>query len=237
LESLWNVENVKSAISNLNQRVLGRNTAVHYVGRKPMALRSGERQVWETIGRVRNDHTARYYWAKSKLNKGDAVLDAMCGIGYGSFIMATSLIPKIVVAFDCDEETIDYAKKYYADRRIEFWCHDYKDMQFEEKVFDKIVCFEGIEHIDEPRFLLSEFHKYLKDDGTLLLSTPNGRVLPRDPVKHPEHKFHYTPEEFGKDLDECGFQVVQWLSQHNKHSLKMNQDLEGKFMLATARKK
>jgi 2-polyprenyl-3-methyl-5-hydroxy-6-metoxy-1,4-benzoquinol methylase len=201
-----------------------------------MSLRSGERQVWETLGRIRPDHTSRYYWAKSKLSKDDAVLDAMCGVGYGSYVMATSLIPKVVVAFDIDEETIEYAKKYYKDPRIEFWCHTYEEMAYEDKSFDKIVCFEGIEHIEEPRKLLHIFHRCLKDDGKLLLSTPNGAKLLRDPIKHPEHKFHYLPEELESDLNVCGFKVDQWLSQHSKLSTRMNQDLEGIFMLAEVRK-
>lgn len=205
-------------------------------GMRKHGLNSGERQVSETIGRIRNDHTSRYYWAKSKLKQDDVVLDAMCGIGYGSYIMANSMIPSLIVAFDDDMETIAYAKKWYKHERIDYWLSDYSKMTLQDKMFDKVVCFEGIEHIDGYHGLLTMFYQCLKDDGVLLLSTPNGDVLPHDPVKNWDHKQHFKAEELQLIMESCGFKVDKWLSQEHKHSLKMDENLKGKFMLCEARK-
>ena len=209
-----------------------------------MSLYSGERQVSNglvpndafSIKGIRRDHTARYYWANSFIRKGDCVLDACCGIGYGSHTMAISNFPKVVVAFDRDEETIEFAKKWYQLPNIEYHCFDVEEITFDEKVFDKIVCFEAIEHVDRPLHLLYDFHESLKDDGILIMSTPNGRVFPFDKEKFPEHKLHYTPELLEAQLNTAGFKVDQWLSQPHKFSMNMSNNLEGKFMLLVASK-
>jgi hypothetical protein len=49
-------------------------------------MRDGERQVAPTLEGIRRDHVARYEWAARRL-KG-RVLDACCGIGYGTQILA-----------------------------------------------------------------------------------------------------------------------------------------------------
>lgn len=201
-----------------------------------MSLTSGERQVSNSLMSIRRDHTSRYYWANSFMREGDYVLDACCGIGYGSFIMATTNLPRIIVSFDCDEETIQYAKRWYQLPNIEYHCIDVDEMAFEENTFDKIVCFEGIEHVDKPITLLADFNLALKPEGILLLSTPNGRVLPHDLEKFPEHKLHYTPELLESQLNIAGFKVDRWLSQIHKTSMTMNKNLEGKFMLCVASK-
>jgi 2-polyprenyl-3-methyl-5-hydroxy-6-metoxy-1,4-benzoquinol methylase len=204
-----------------------------------MSLLSGERQVAHSftgIKGIRGDHTTRYYWANSFLKKGDSVLDACCGVGYGSFIMSVTSLPESIVAFDGDAETIEYAKKWYHSPRIEYYCIDCDEVALGIKVFDKIVFFEAIEHLDNPTNILCEFHSALKDDGLLLISTPNGAKLPFDKKRFPEHLLHYTSDQLESLLNSCGFKVDQWLSQPHKVSLSMDNNLEGIFMLCVASK-
>lgn len=198
-----------------------------------MALYSGERQVASAMTGIRRDHTSRYYWANSFMRDGDVTLDAMCGVGYGSYIMGVSGRIKIY-SFDVDEETIRYAKTWYNLPNIQFSCMSYEDMDYEPDTFDKIVCFEGIEHINEPKKLLNMFHCFLKDDGMLILSTPNQSVVNFDPKKHPEHKRHYRSEELESELTSCGFKVKDWHSQTHKLSMTMNDGPLGAFMLCVA---
>jgi len=163
------------------------------------------------------------------------VLDAMCGIGYGSYIMGLSGRLSIQ-SFDFDQETIDYARKWYQLPNITYRCNSYQDASYEDASFDRIVCFEGIEHIGAPKQLLQMFHKMLKDDGLLLLSTPNGVILPFDKVRFPEHLFHYMPKTLELDLNSCGFKVDSWHSQANKHSMSLDNHPNGAFMLCVASK-
>lgn len=46
-------------------------------------------------------------------------------------------------------------------------------LPFVDKSFDKVTCIEGIEHIENPSFLLREFFRIIKDDGTIIITTPN----------------------------------------------------------------
>ena len=51
-------------------------------------LLSNERQVAPTLDGIRRDHVARYEWAARQLAPESVVLDAACGVGYGSRVMA-----------------------------------------------------------------------------------------------------------------------------------------------------
>jgi len=48
-----------------------------------------------------------------------------------------------------------------------------KELPFEDQSYDYIVCFEGLEHIENYHLAIREFHRILKEDGQLLISTPN----------------------------------------------------------------
>ncbi|MGB0579780.1 MAG: class I SAM-dependent methyltransferase [Limisphaerales bacterium] len=55
-----------------------------------------------------------------------------------------------------------------------FWAHDLEDGLPEDcRDYDLICCCEGIEHVGSPLLLLRHFHKALRDNGTLIISTPN----------------------------------------------------------------
>lgn len=48
-----------------------------------------------------------------------------------------------------------------------------KKMPYKEESFDVVVCTEVIEHIENPWHLIREFHRIIKPQGILILSTPN----------------------------------------------------------------
>lgn len=45
-----------------------------------------------------------------------------------------------------------------------------------QKLFDVIICFEALEHVEEQEQLLSEIKRLLKDEGLLIISTPNKKI-------------------------------------------------------------
>lgn len=196
-------------------------------------LRSGERQVAERINGIRKDHVARYLFAKSYLKPNDRILDAMCGIGYGSRLLSES---NFVEAFDIDEETIEFAKSRYYNEKITYECCSYKGFYYHPNLYDLIVCFEAIEHIDDEKFLLSKFHLALKDSGKLILSTPNQLIMPLNPIKHPEHIKHYTPHELESLLNLMGFKVDEWFCQRSKYDSDIMKGHAGLFMIAVCTK-
>lgn len=122
-------------------------------------------------------HIDRYEFAadylKDKSNDSFTVLDAACGTGYGSDILKR-IEPKSIMGIDICSETINYANKKYGNMQCTFKVSDITDMNaFKEKMFDAVVSFETIEHIEMPTIFLENVKRVLKKEGILIISTPN----------------------------------------------------------------
>ncbi|MFX1486788.1 MAG: class I SAM-dependent methyltransferase [Promethearchaeota archaeon] len=55
-------------------------------------------------------------------------------------------------------------------------CHN---LPFRTDVFDTISCLEVIEHVGSPKLLIRSIRRALKENGTLILTTPNGNRIIR----------------------------------------------------------
>jgi methylase of polypeptide subunit release factors len=60
-------------------------------------------------GRRADAHIARYVLAASLVRYGDVVLDAACGLGYGSAILASAAPSVRVIGVDNSEYAVNYA--------------------------------------------------------------------------------------------------------------------------------
>lgn len=80
--------------------------------------KTGERQVGTELDDIRNDHKNRYLWVQDKLNSNEVIIDAGCGIGYGSRILSKKCAS--VTSFDISNAAIDYANKYWKQSNIQF---------------------------------------------------------------------------------------------------------------------
>ncbi|HXL01706.1 MAG TPA: methyltransferase domain-containing protein, partial [Candidatus Atribacteria bacterium] len=141
-------------------------------------------------------HFQRYRFA-SQFVKDKVVLDAGCGAGYGSWIMATEGGAREVIGIDYAREIIEYDLEKYQKDNLTFETMNVLDLAFEDNKFDVVVCFEVFEHIDDPDVLLKELSRVLKPDGMLIVSTPNKTVY--SPDKEPGNPFHvreYSYQEF-----------------------------------------
>ncbi len=92
---------------------------------------------------------------------------------------------------------------------------DSQYLPFEEKIFDVISTFETIEHIpiEQVSSTLIEIKRVLKDDGILLISTPN-RIANGDVKISSDHIQEFSPEEFSFILNMYGFNIIQKLGQN-----------------------
>lgn len=50
-------------------------------------------------------------------------------------------------------------------------------LPFKEDSFDYVVCVEGVEHLENPHRLIEEFARLVKEDGYLIITTPNVMAL------------------------------------------------------------
>jgi ubiquinone/menaquinone biosynthesis C-methylase UbiE len=195
-----------------------------------MLTQTGERQVGHNLESIRQDHKIRYLWACDQLHGGESILDAGCGVGYGSYLLSDKA--SSVHSIDISEESISYARRYWSKDSI---THDIQDLHFleipSEIQYDTIVAFEIIEHLIEPRLFLAKARKHLKDTGRIIISVPNEKQIPHTVELNPFHIRHYTPEEAAKLLTESGFNVVRTLSQDSQE---ISPGTSGKFLIVEA---
>ena len=171
---------------------------------------------------VRGDHVARYEWAAERIE--GHVIDAGCNCGYGAAILADAGL--IVTAFDLWFQGLEYARRHYARSGITWVKADF-EADFEFPTTGAVVVFEVIEHLDDPRPLLTEARRVA---GRLFASVPNEDVWPWEPRLGPVHKRHYTRVQLEALLTECGWTVTGWWGQAGGES-PVEPDVHGRTLV------
>jgi SAM-dependent methyltransferase len=136
------------------------------------------------------EHHARYRWA-ALLARDQHVLDAGCGTGFGTEILARSGARR-VDAFDVSVEAVEHARGRVAGL-ADVVVGDLHRIPFGDNSFGLATCFEAIEHVNDPQRALDELHRVLLPSGVLLVSTPNRGVYPEG---NPHHLHELSSEEF-----------------------------------------
>ncbi len=156
---------------------------------------------------VHAEHLSRYLLA-AQLAAGRRVLDAACGEGYGTALLAGAGA-RSATGVDVDDAVVAHASSRYPD--ADFIRGDVRELPFDDASFDLVACYETIEHVDEPERLLSELDRVLTADGLLLVSTPNKHQYL---VENEYHRREFFHEEFVELLQAC-FARVEVMLQHN----------------------
>jgi len=134
---------------------------------------TGERFLPElTSPKICYEHLHRYLFA-TKLATGKIVLDIACGDGYGANILADFATQ--VYAMDIDHPQIQQAAAKYSHPNLTFRTSSVDQIPLPDHSVDLIVSFETVEHVDQSvqYQFLHEIKRVLKNDGLLVLSTPN----------------------------------------------------------------
>ena len=135
---------------------------------------TGERFTPECVREIWYEHFHRYALA-ARWCRNVRVLDAACGEGYGSALLARSAAS--VDGIDISGHSIDHARKRYGGRDgLQFHLGDCTALPFSDGEFDRVVSFETLEHLAEQDQLLAEFRRVLKPDGCLILSSPDKAI-------------------------------------------------------------
>jgi ubiquinone/menaquinone biosynthesis C-methylase UbiE len=134
---------------------------------------TGERFTPECVREIWYEHWHRYAFARV-FAVGKRVLDAACGEGYGSALLADTAAQ--VVGIDIDAATIAHARARYAKPRLRYACMDVPRLDFPDRAFDLVVSFETLEHLAAQEQLLAGFARVLTEDGVLVISSPDKRT-------------------------------------------------------------
>jgi ubiquinone biosynthesis O-methyltransferase len=117
-------------------------------------------------------------WHRSALElapplAGRDVLEVGCGVG--DFSIALSCAGANVAGVDFSPRAIELAqqKARHHDQSIAFQVADAQALPFPDNSFDVLFSCECLEHVPEPRRMLSELHRVLKPGGVLILTTEN----------------------------------------------------------------
>lgn len=137
-------------------------------------------------------HLKRYEFAE-RWCSGREVLDAACGVGYGTAHLAATA--RSVVGVDLSDEAIGYARSHYDAANVFFTVMDVLELEAPERSFDVVCSFETIEHVTDPERAVAEFARVLREDGALLISTPQVPETTTSP-ENPFHRIEFAREDF-----------------------------------------
>lgn len=176
----------QSALLKYPKEVLLKNRGLHM----DMTRETGSRS---------DAHMARYIWANRYIQRGDRVLDAACGLGYGAWILAQNSAAHSVLGVDNSDYAIDYARTSFCDDQRdtlpEFALGSLPEglKEFPDASFELIVSFETVEHLEDPQGFLAECARLLTPGGRFLASVPNDWAdeTGEDPNPHHLHVFDW----------------------------------------------
>ena len=142
-------------------------------------------------------HLVRYAAAKTVV-QGKRVLDVACGSGYGCKLLA-DWGAKEVVGVDVSANAIASAERLFGGEKTRFLVGDAEDISpviGKTKKFDVIVCFETIEHLQNPEELLKALARHRAANGIVFVSCPNDAMFKTLDMQSSFHEKTYGFEDF-----------------------------------------
>lgn len=181
---------------------------------------TGERMIpGNATKRIENDHKERYFYILKLLEKkkGLNILDLACGEGYGSEILS-NIVDSKVTGVDISHEAICHAIKKYKKNNLEYFKGDAQNFG-ENDIYDVVISFETIEHVSSYNEVIANYHRILKKNGVLFISSPNRKMTSLNAKSlhdKPENIFHtqeFTINELAEILEKFGFEIENVVGQ------------------------
>ena len=157
----------------------------------------------------REFHLDRYRFAAQRV-KAKRVVDCACGTGYGARLLREVGDAAHVVGVDIERNAIKYAQDNHQVDSTVFICSSGEQLALPDAGVDVVTSFETIEHVPDDVALLKEFHRVLRPNGVLIISTPNQWPLAAAPF----HVREYDRKLF-VDVLEAEFDCLEIYNQNS----------------------
>ncbi len=177
------------------------------------------------VGEVTGGHMDSFRQGLELLKRyksGGTLLDLGCAVGV--FLAMAERGGWEVTGVDISEYAVSQARKRC---RGEVIAGDLASLRFPDASFDVITMWDVVEHFKSPSDMIREAHRILKDDGIILMDTPNeeslirkmafkiyrllgGRIAyPAKKLYHLYHLFYFSEQTLTSLLDKCGFEAIE----------------------------
>ena len=147
-----------------------------------------------------------------KLKNSGKILDIGCG--KGEFLFNMSREGWDVYGCDFYPYVCDLAKKKFGLKNI--YNDDFLHVNFPEKSFDVITLWHVLEHLARPMETLKKINQLLKDDGVLIIESPDFSSIQSRFFKDkwfsldvPRHLFQFSPKVLGKRIESAKFKIFK----------------------------
>ncbi len=154
-----------------------------------------------------------------KDRKKKKILDI--GAGNGLFLTEFKKRGWKTVGVEFSDHAVRQAKKFGLNLKR----GDFLDYKFPNNSFDIVTLNNVLEHVYEPRRTLIKIYKVLKDDGILVISSPNINGFGFNifgkkwyGIDAPRHLYQFSLDSLGGMLLDCGFKITKIGHRYWQHN-------------------
>ena len=148
------------------------------------------------VDRKRGGNICRFSHILELLAPNVDILDVGCLNGnFYDFIKEKNRNIKSFIGIDLSDKLIERAKKRFPEQ--EWQVADCHTLPFEDNSFDVVTALEIMEHIEEPKKMLSEMMRVTRQNGSVIITTPNNNF-----VKDAAHVWSYSTTDVFNLLSE-----------------------------------
>ena len=171
-----------------------------------------------SIEKRREFHLDRYSFAATRIEKrGCSTAPVAPATGFE--LLCEQGRAAHVIGVDIAPASVDYARQNHGVGSVVYLCASADRLPLADGSVDVLTSFETIEHVPDDRGLIEEFHRVLRSNGQLIISTPNQWPLEDAPF----HVREYDRKAF-VELLELRFHCEQLFNQNSGSSTPFNHD-------------
>lgn len=152
--------------------------------------------------------------------KGGKLLDIGCATGFA--LKVAKGRGWDVYGIEVSRFASEYARKEFS---IDVFNGTLEESHYPDKYFDLIISYGTIEHTTEPKTFLKESGRILKDDGLIVIATPDiGNWLGNRKFQYKplEHLYYFNIDTISKTLRDAGMEVIAYRKMKVNRSLRFH---------------